>query len=65
VASPTATPRHTAVSPRATHFPTSAPSTGGGGTAGLQHGTLFGLSAAAVALGLGFLAYRRKLTRHS
>ncbi len=52
------------MAPGVTHFPTSAPSTGGGGTAGLQHVTLFGLSGAAIAAGLGFLAYRRKLTRH-
>ena len=40
--------------------PIGAPSTGGGGTAGLQHVMLFGLGALAVLAGLGSLIYRRR-----
>jgi hypothetical protein len=40
-----------------------APETGGGGTAGLQDGVLFGIGGASVLAGLGFLALRRRLTR--
>lgn len=43
--------------------PTAAPETGGGGTAGLQDGLLFGLGGASVLAGLGFLALRRRLAR--
>jgi hypothetical protein len=39
------------------------PATGGGGTAGLQDGLLFGLGGAAVLAGLASLVYRRRLTR--
>jgi hypothetical protein len=46
-----------------TAFPTAAPETGGGGTAGLQDGLLFGAGAAAVLAGLGAMAYRRRLAR--
>ncbi|HEX9039900.1 MAG TPA: hypothetical protein VF838_02615 [Trebonia sp.] len=44
-------------------MPTAAPETGGGGTAGLQDGLLFGLGGASVLAGLGFLAVRRRLAR--
>jgi hypothetical protein len=44
-------------------YPTAAPETGGGGTAGLQDGVLFGLGGAAVLAGFGSLAYRRRLAR--
>ncbi|TVZ04389.1 hypothetical protein EAS64_18655 [Trebonia kvetii] len=44
-------------------FPTTAPETGGGGTAGLQDGVLFGAGGAAILAGLGTLAYRRRLRR--
>jgi hypothetical protein len=44
-------------------YPTSAPSTGGGGTAGLQDGLLFGIGGAAILLGVGSLAYRRRVIR--
>jgi hypothetical protein len=44
-------------------FPGPAPETGGGGTAGLQDGLLFGGGGAAVLVGLGTLAYRRRLAR--
>jgi hypothetical protein len=47
----------------ATAYPTAAPETGGGGTAGLQDGVLFGVGGAAVLAGLGSLAYRRRLAR--
>jgi hypothetical protein len=58
---PTRTVTHTAAP--ATLFPTAAPETGGGGTAGLQDGVLFGVGGAAVLVGLGTLAYRRRLAR--
>ena len=60
--SPTATASPT---PRrsASAFPTTAPSTGGGGTAGVQDILLFGLGGGAVLAGAGSIAYRRKLTR--
>jgi hypothetical protein len=45
-----------------TQYP-AAPETGGGGTAGLQDGMLFGIGGAAVLAGLGSLAYRRRVTR--
>ncbi|MBV9793363.1 MAG: hypothetical protein JO016_05420 [Actinobacteria bacterium] len=41
--------------------PIGAPSTGGGGTAGLQHLTLFGLGGLAILAGLASLIYRRRL----
>jgi hypothetical protein len=47
----------------ASHAPSGAPQTGGGGTAGLQEGTLFGIGGLAIAAGLASLAYRRRLTR--
>jgi hypothetical protein len=37
------------------------PQTGGGGTAGLQDGTLFVIGGAAILAGFGALAYRRRL----
>jgi hypothetical protein len=43
--------------------PTAAPETGGGGTAGLQDGVLFGAGGMAVLFGFGTLAYRRRLSR--
>ena len=57
-----AQPRHTVI-PSTRPFPTAAPETGGGGTAGLQDGLLFGIGGAAVLAGLGTLAYRRRLAR--
>ncbi len=65
---PTATPAathratHAATSP-ATRYPVGAPQTGGGGTAGLQDVTLFGIGGAAILSGIASLAYRRRLTR--
>jgi cytoskeletal protein RodZ len=44
-------------------MPSAAPVTGGGGTAGFQDGLLFALGAAAVVVGLGGIAYRRRLSR--
>jgi hypothetical protein len=58
----THTVTHTAV-PATPAFPTAAPETGGGATAGLQDGLLFGAGGAAVLMGLGTLAYRRRLSR--
>jgi hypothetical protein len=45
------------------YYPTGAPATGGGGTAGLQDGLVIVLGGAAIAAGIGSLAYRRKFTR--
>ena len=64
----TPTPATTTVSPSPVptttyYYPTGAPPTGGGGTAGLQDGLVFVLGGAAIAAGLGSLAYRRKFTR--
>ncbi len=56
-ASPSPSPSPSAVAP------IGAPSTGGGGTAGLQHVTLFGLGALAVLAGLASLIYRRRTLR--
>jgi hypothetical protein len=39
------------------------PSTGGGGTAGLRDGLLFAAGGAAMLLGAGSLAYRRKVIK--
>jgi len=49
--------------PATTRIPAGAPATGGGGTAGLQDGVLFGIGGAAILAGIGSLAYRRRLTR--
>jgi len=46
-----------------TVYPSAAPVTGGGGTAGLQDAALFGIGGAAVLLGAGTLAYRRRTSR--
>ena len=64
----TPSPATTTVSPSPApsttyYYPTGAPETGGGGTAGLQNGLVFVLGGAAIAAGLGSLAYRRKFTR--
>ena len=64
----TPTPTTTTVSPSPVQtttyvYPTGAPATGGGGTAGLQDGVVFVLGGAAIAAGVGSLAYRRKFTR--
>jgi hypothetical protein len=56
-ASPSPSPSPSAVAP------IGAPSTGGGGTAGLQHVTLFGLGVLAVLAGLASLIYRRRTLR--
>jgi len=52
-----------AATPPATQYPVGAPQTGGGGTAGLQDVTLFGIGGAAILSGIASLAYRRRLTR--
>jgi hypothetical protein len=62
----TVLPTHHASAPAHTSapaFPTAAPETGGGGTAGLQDGLLFGAGGLAVLVGLGTFAYRRRLAR--
>jgi hypothetical protein len=58
-ARPAATPSRSASS-----FPTAAPATGGGGTAGFQDALLLGLGGAAILVGTGSLAYRRKTVRN-
>jgi hypothetical protein len=62
---PASTPPTPASTPSSavTAFPSAAPETGGGGTAGLQDGLLFGVGGLAVFAGLGTLAYRRRLSR--
>jgi len=64
----TPSPHTTTVSPSPVptttyYYPTGAPATGGGGTAGLQDGLVIFLGGVAIAAGLGSLAYRRKFTR--
>ena len=68
--SATAKPTHTGTpapshssAPATPAFPTAAPETGGGGTAGLQDGLLFGVGGLTVFAGFGTLAYRRRLAR--
>ena len=62
---PSATPSYTpSPTPSYTPYPTAAPVTGGGGTAGFQDAGLAVLGGAAIAAGLGSIAYRRRLTRH-
>lgn len=56
-------PAATTAAPASSTYPTAAPQTGGGGTAGLQDGLLFGIGGAAILAGLGSLAYRRRLAR--
>jgi hypothetical protein len=56
--SASAAPSPTASSP----YPTSAPVTGGGGTAGFQDSGLLAVGIACVAAGAGALAWRRRLT---
>jgi len=53
------------VTPTATYSPVpiGAPSTGGGGTAGVQDVLLFGVGGAALLAGAGSLVYRRRVMR--
>jgi hypothetical protein len=66
-ATATATVTRTATAPATasstSQIPTAAPAAGGGGTAGLQDGLLFGLGVTAILAGTGSIAYRRRLTR--
>jgi hypothetical protein len=57
-ASPIPSPVYTTV------YPTVAPVTGGGGTAGFQDAGLAVLGGTAIAAGLGSIAYRRRMTRN-
>jgi hypothetical protein len=59
-ASPSPTPTLTVTT---TATPTAAPATGGGGTAGIQDATLFIIGGAAIVVGAGGIAYRRRITR--
>jgi len=66
-AKPTATVTETVTAPAissSSEVPTAAPVTGGGGTAGLQDGLLFGVGVVALLAGAGSIVYRRRLTRH-
>jgi hypothetical protein len=45
-------------------FPTAAPATGAGGTAGFQDATLLWLGLLAILAGAGSIAYRRKIIRN-
>ena len=60
---PTPTVTHHATTTPTRYYPVGAPQTGGGGTAGLQDVTLFGVGGAAILAGFASLAYRRRLTR--
>ena len=63
-ATPTVTETVTApATATTTVIPNAAPVTGGGGTAGLQDGLLFGLGAALILAGVGSIVYRRRLTK--
>lgn len=55
--------RVSGTTPSASPFPSAAPVTGGGGTAGFQDALLLGFGVAALLAGAGSLAYRRRLTR--
>jgi hypothetical protein len=48
----------------ASPFPSAAPATGGGGTAGFQDALLLGSGVVALLVGASSLAYRRRLTRN-
>ena len=50
-------------SPSYSPYPTTAPVTGGGGTAGFQDAGLAVLGGAAIVAGLGGIAYRRRIIR--
>jgi len=61
---PTATPLQTITATQTvTSFPTAAPVTGGGGTAGPQDALLFGVGGAAMLAGTGSIVYRRRLNK--
>jgi hypothetical protein len=72
-ASPSASPSPSPVQPTpfvsitptatASPVPIGAPSTGGGGTAGVQDVLLFGIGGAALLAGAGSLVYRRRVMR--
>ena len=67
MATPMTTVTETVTAPAtssSSEVPTVAPVTGGGGTAGLQDGLLFGLGLAALLAGAGSIIYRRRLARH-
>ena len=60
-ATPTPTPTP---SQSANAFPTAAPETGGGGTAGFQDTLLVTLGGAAILAGAGSIVYRRRVIRN-
>ena len=61
---PTPTPTGTVTArPSARHYPTAAPPTGGGGTAGFQDTLVLVLGIAAILFGTGSIAYRRRLRK--
>ena len=60
---PSPTPPFVSPTPPSSPVPVGAPSTGGGGTAGVEDLLLFGLGGAALLAGAGSLAYRRRTLR--
>jgi hypothetical protein len=59
------TPTASATTKRpATHYPTAAPATGGGGTSGPRDPLLFALGGAALLAGAASIAYHRRAARH-
>lgn len=59
----TSTPADTTTPTPTSSIQTAAPATGGGGTAGLEDVPLFVFGGAAVLVGAGSLAYRKKIIR--
>ena len=63
-ASKSATPTPSTTTRSAGGFPTAAPETGGGGTAGFQDTLLVTLGGAAILAGAGSIVYRRRVIRN-
>ena len=61
---PVIVPTSASASPSYTPYSNVAPGTGGGGTAGFQDAGLAILGGAAIVVGFGSIAYRRRMTRN-